>query len=499
MLHIKATYFVANEFKELAQMCFTNNSSSVVISEDLLGNDWDPGGNSMIIIDRKFKKQITGFMSAYPTYVLSFDTMKNLKMTLEHLQQSTIWSIKSPFLIVKSKSQRANARKVLEFMWQQDLLAAYYICSDEDSTNVFTLNPFKSYAPAPWVNLDKLSGNNTKTALFALKICESITFDKAQELNGHEINVAFFFDFKNVPPDKINIELSKTGRKIHSIETLLAHVNAERRSHFFPRSIKSRSFLNGYLNQLVDKTGDVMGKTRQLADTNYKYMDIITAYNEVEFSILTKKSNYLEAVSQVTCNYQFLFLTVFVLILIAIIVMINNKFDISGSIMYVMNLTAGMGVLIPLDRLSMRIIYLFGFVFIFTVMPDFQGQVSAILSKPLMRNVESLKDLYDNRYYVFYDGTLHNDMVNEKLWVIDEDKQYLKKSNFSELVKCAVEAQFNASIACIESRIDQLHYSSRSKQLHVSKDVIFKKYYIHWSRKNWSIKDKIDRASFASC
>nr|ACE75358.1 hypothetical protein GIP_L2_0090 [Glyptapanteles indiensis] len=487
-------------------MCFKSDSNPVIISADLEDNNRNPSGNSMIVIDHKFQKQIMGFISAYPTYVLSFESTGLLKAAIDHFRGSTLWSIKSPFLIVDNESKCSNAAAVLESMWKQDLLAVYYLCTHQDTTMVFTLNPFASYAPLPWVPVYKFGDNKKKLTLYGMQylkdknICRNVAFDKTKKLDGYKVMLAAFIDIKNTPRKMMvsamrNYLQKITPSKIINVYNILSHVNVTNSTQFLSYSAKRLSIRNGFVRQLVDKTIDMTAKSYKLAGTNFKYMDILTAYDEGTFSILTKKSNYLTSISQVACDYQFLFLTLVMLMLIGMIVIINNKFDISSGFLDVMSLSAGMGVLTPLDRLSMRIIYISGFLFVFTVMPDFQGQVSSILSKPLRRNVESLKDLYDNNYHIYFDGMLIDDIFHEKLWVTDEDNRYLHPSNFSELDKCVIKARLNSTIACIQDRVTQLRYTSISNDLHVSRDVIFKKFFVNWVRKDWNLKDKIDRIS----
>lgn len=150
-------------------MCFKNNSNPVIISADLMSNDWNPGDSSWIVIDHKFEKQATGFYSAYPTYILSFESIGDLTAAVNHFRKSTVWSIKSPFLIVERKSSCLNAEEVLQFMWTLDLLAVYYLCSDQETTNVFTLNPFATIVPAPWVIVHQFSENGKKSTVYAMK------------------------------------------------------------------------------------------------------------------------------------------------------------------------------------------------------------------------------------------------------------------------------------------------------------------------------------------
>ncbi|CAD6208085.1 GSCOCG00010354001-RA-CDS [Cotesia congregata] len=492
--------------KELAETCFKSNSNPIIISADLLSNDWDPGGNSWVVIDHKFQKQATGFNSAYPTYVLSFESIGYLKTTINHFRKSTAWSIKSPFLIVERKSLCLNAVEVLQFMWKQDLLTVYYLCSHRDATIVFTLNSYANYAPAPWLFFHDFSDNGKISTLYGMEytkdrnICRPFTFDKTKKLNGHKVKLGSFMNIENIPRENLASGTTKYLQKMKqkgsmTIYHILSLIKAKDKTWFFSSSTKMTSFFNGYVSELAVKSIDVMDKMFQLADTNYTFMDILTRYDIATYSILTKKSSYLTTISQVACNYQFLFLTIIMLMLIGMIIIVNNKFDISSGMLDVMSLTAGMGVITPLDRLSMRIIYISGFLFVFTVMPEFQGQVSAILSEPLRRNVESLKDLYDNNYHVYFDGMLTRDLLNEKLWVTDKDIHYLHPSNHSELRRCAVQALFNSTVACISLRNLQLSYASKTTNLHVSRDVIFEKYFIYWVRKDWSLKDKLDRVS----
>lgn len=140
-----------------------------MISEDLFDKNWDPVRNSLIVIDRGFNKQITGFLPAYPAYVLPFDSIDNLKPVIKNLQRSQFWNIKSPFLMVGKELGCLSARKVLEFMWNHDLLSVYYLCEMQNSTMVFTLNPYARYAPAPWKLIDQFDDSDKKLIVFSLE------------------------------------------------------------------------------------------------------------------------------------------------------------------------------------------------------------------------------------------------------------------------------------------------------------------------------------------
>ncbi|CAG5075056.1 Protein of unknown function [Cotesia congregata] len=235
----------------------------------------------------------------------------------------------------------------------------------------------------------------------------------------------------------------------------------------------------GFDERLFSGQYDAKNTMDQLADTNYKFSDF--------------KTDHLTALSEVDINFQFIFMTLLVLFLITVIIIMNNKFNVIEGIMDIVSMSLGMGIISPIGRLSMKIIYFFGFLFIFVVMPEFQGQISAILSQPARRNVETLQDLFDNKYHVFYNGLLQNDMINKQLWVTEEDQKYLHPSGSLDLEKCAPEAQQNSTIACIDLTLNQLLYALKLQNLYVSKEITFKKYYVFWTRKNWALKDKIDK------
>ncbi|CAG5092244.1 Protein of unknown function [Cotesia congregata] len=257
--------------------------------------------------------------------------------------------------------------------------------------------------------------------------------------------------------------------------------------------LDSKEFKYGYDEKLFNSHYDARNVRNQLADTNFKLTNFVTHYHESQYSILTMKTDYLRAFTEIEINHQFIFITLFVLFLIAVIIIVNNKYNVSEGIMDIVSMSLSMGIISPMGRLSMRIIYFFGFLFIFVVMPEFQGEISAILSQPARRNVETLKDLFDNKYHVFYDGILRKDMINAKLWVTEEDQKYLHLSSHAGIDKCTIEAQRNSSIACISKTTEQLLNLLNLKNLYVSKEITFKKYFVYWTKKNWALKEKIDR------
>ncbi|CAD6239250.1 GSCOCG00008662001-RA-CDS [Cotesia congregata] len=506
-----------NHTMELIDRGFANNSNPLIISSDLVDDQEasrsiDNGSPLIVINGDQRWKPIERFLPSYPTYILKLESPEKLVPLIIGFMDSTIWNIKSPIFILDI-SEGTHDRKVhwvLSFLGSLDILIAYYVCYDgkKDSTMVYTLNPYTQYAPSPW-NQVKFANDNdnseTKMTLYSLQYpkdlknnYKNIYFDKTEHLDGHKIKLMVPVIEKNLPKQSKQrhiIEYMKVVKKIkdYLLYSLPDYMKVTASLQIFEVNYYLKIIKHGYEERISSGQYDANNAMAQLADTNLKEIDFVKEYREMHYSILTKKTDYLTAITEIHMNLQFIFMTLCVLFLITVIIIMNNKFNVFEGIMDIVSMSLSMGIISPMGRLSMKIIYFFGFLFIFVVMPEFQGQISAILSQPARRNVETLKDLFDNKYHVFYAGLLENDMISEKLWMTKEEQKYLHPSNSRGLEKCALEALRNSTIACINLTINQLLYALKLQNLYVSKEITFKKYYVFWTRKNWALKDKIDK------
>ncbi|CAG5075105.1 Protein of unknown function [Cotesia congregata] len=494
------------------------NHTVIVIFSDLVDNQVakrsiDNGSPLIVINGDQRRKQIEGYLPSYSTYILRFESMYKLVSLILGFMRSSIWNIKSPIFILdisKAMHDNRNAGRVLDFLGSLDNLKSYYVCYDDkrDSTIVYTLNPYTQYAPPPWNRVKSANANNnpkTKATMYSLQYpkdlknnYENICFDKTQYLDDHQIKLLAraisLNSSKQNEQENINEVLKYFDKfKDYGLTSLPDYMKVKASIHVLKKYFGSDFIKYGFDGDLYNRQYDANSFRTQLADTNPDFTDFVTEYHETHYSILTKKTDYLTVVTEISINFQFIFITLFVLILIAVIIVMNNKLNVIEGIMNIVSMSLSMGIISPMGRLSMRIIYFFGFLFIFIVMPEFQGQISSILSQPARRNVETLKDLFDNKYHVFFDGLLEKDMINEKLWATKEDQKYLHPSSGAELAKCALKAQQNSTIACIDNTATQLLFALKLKNLHLSKEIVFKKYYVFWTRKNWALKDKIDR------
>ncbi|XP_044592904.1 uncharacterized protein LOC123270821 [Cotesia glomerata] len=487
--------------RELVEMCFTNNSNPVMISEDLLDNNWNPGQNSLIVIDRKFNKKITGFLPAYPTYVLPFKSIDNLKPAVDNLQRSKFWNIGSPFLMVGTGSRCSSTKKLLEFMWNRDLLFVYYLCENKNSSVIYTLNPYASYAPAPWKLIEKFGDSDKKLTLFRLEyikdpqICKSITFDKTDHLENAEIKFVHFekttsfliSDKKKLAKAVVESELKEDFVNLAKISVL---INATPILEIIPSSVPRRSDIQ----EFVDSRGDINNGYGFIDATDYEYVDVIAEYNDENIvSIVTKKTVSLTGISEKTNNVQFLIETSLLLVMFTIVMVIIKRNDVGLAVMEMVRLVTGMALETPLNRLAIKFIFFFGFLFAFMIVPDFLGNTIAMLMRPPKRNVDKLRDLYENKFHVYYLDILETDIMNEQLWVTDEDRKYLHPVLYTDIQKYVLKVRENSTIACIHFTDYLLTESGKDNNLYISTKAVFKKQLVSWARKNWPLISKFNK------
>ncbi|XP_044593668.1 uncharacterized protein LOC123271416 [Cotesia glomerata] len=498
-----STERVKSDARELVETCLTNNSNPVMISKELFDSNWNSEKNPLIIIDNVFQKQITGFLPAYPTYVLFFQSIESLKGIVNHLKKSTLWSIKSPFVIVETESRCKNTRRVLEFMWKQDLLSVYYLCNKKDLTAIFTLNPYASYAPKPWVLIEKFGDSNKNITFYSLQyskdpeLCKSITFEKTDHLKSVDIKFISFSSTytlltKKLHDSRLKLLLEKKLINIYHIPT---YINATPILDIaeYPNLFQ---LTRGFIQQLVDQTHDVLGTLMPITETDSKYVDVVTYYqHEYEIFIMTKKEVYFTVINEISSDVDFVVMTIAVFVMFTIALVLINREDICEALMDSMRLVVSMGLESPLNRLAMKFVFFCGFLFAFLIVSDFQGHVSAILSKPMRRNVETLEDLYKNKFHVYYLEKLRPDIINKQLWVTDEDKKYLHPIDTAQMYGCFERVKTNVTTACILTKIFILLSAADTSNVYMSKMPILKKQFVYWARKNWPLKSKFDEVA----
>ncbi|XP_057340131.1 uncharacterized protein LOC130677400 [Microplitis mediator] len=484
--------------KQLLELCFADQLNPVVISANLIDivagitkNEIIDG--SVVVIDNKFSsKNIEKHYPRYPTYVLSADPIDTLKKILDEIKSSDIWNIQSWFLIIGTKCQAAS--KVLKLLWALEVSSSFFICRHEskNETLVYTLNPFTNYAPKIWTQVEMIEEPKDRMTLYSQpfvndkEICQSLKFDKTKFLDGFPITGVGFGLEKNVSIGKVRPELFKFYPSInyYFFQNLMSVSNSTLVMYTDPHAL----VFNG--------TYDLQIPFKTLKFVNNEHIDFMAFYNQEGYVILTKKQKTIPIVNQITdnfFNYQTVTMSCIILTLILIAFCINSNFHLRLAFLDMLSLVLNMGIRSPLNRLPIRITFFCASIFMLIFNPALQGQIASMLTRPARENVETLHDLYKNKFDVYYPQRIHEEILNTKIWSNDSDKQYLHKSALVSYPYCEEIILKNPSFACViysDFLPDKLH-----DDLHLSKNVYFNEYDVVVSRKNWGLKNKLDKVA----
>ncbi|XP_057334771.1 uncharacterized protein LOC130673667 [Microplitis mediator] len=173
--------------------------------------------------------------------------------------------------------------------------------------------------------------------------------------------------------------------------------------------------------------------------------------------------------------------------IIDVLIIFHNGYQVRLAILDVLKLLMSMGMDTPLDRLAMKLTFFTAFLFVFIFGPSLEGQIFASLTRPPSQNVESLKDLYDQKYHVYYIQAIHNNVLGEELWKTEEEMKYLHPVPITFNVRDCVQLMMrDADVACIYINVGILTWAMKF-DFHISKSFVFKKNFFYHHRSNWAL------------
>ncbi|CAG5077153.1 Protein of unknown function [Cotesia congregata] len=306
-----------NHTMELIDKGFKNNMNPVIITSDLVDDQVVNGNidnvNPLIVVNSDFiGAKIKGYHPSYPMYILKFESDEKL----------------------------IKASWVLKFLGRFEILVSYYLCydNDKDSTIVYTLNPYSQYAPRPWKQV-KLADSNRKTnsTLLSLqypkdvkKSHKNVYFDKNKYLNGHTIKLLDSLNIQNSTQQDEQNEIDKYMKLIKQFKdvkltSLPDYIKVNTSIHVIENDLSSLIIKMGFDNRLSTSQYDAHNQMTQLADINYNFNDFVTQYQELHFSIITKKTDHLTAITEIDVNLNFIVITILVLLLIAVLIILSKE------------------------------------------------------------------------------------------------------------------------------------------------------------------------------
>ncbi|XP_057325637.1 uncharacterized protein LOC130667802 [Microplitis mediator] len=502
-----------NQVIDILKLCVPDQLNPLIVSNDLIDliypSSWegDDYSTTIMLIDDYIKtNNIQLYNRAYPTYLLPADLIVKSRSLLSNLQSSSWWNIISHFFVIENRDNLCkDSLKVLQSLWKADLLSSFYICNDShNKTMVYTFNPFTRRAPNFWEEVDKIDKPNDRWTLYNqplindTSICQNLTFDKTKFLDGYAVKAVGYPELNtnwsnSGMPNDVSLRKHYPYSHYMFFKTLFFALNA---TPIFSYGEHAR-FLNntpiGYLKSLINGTQDIVMNERFIAGNESSLVDTIRIYKENGFLILTQKRGVTTVFEQVSeyFDLEIALFIIFVLFITFVAIIRNNNRQYDLAFLDILSLTLSRDILVPLNKLYMRIIFVLATFIIFIVTSCLQGYFLSFITKPELKNVENMKDAHDLKYNLYAHPSIEQFIREQGLWG-DLDEKYLHIT-FDNRRECYSRIVYDNTTACLALFYIQLLYALKYNNLHMSKEVVLKRYDSFWVRKNWILKNKIDQ------
>ncbi|XP_057335915.1 uncharacterized protein LOC130674572 [Microplitis mediator] len=457
-----------NHTRQLLELCFSDQLNPLVIDLNLINIVHGIRSNddriiSVIPIDKNYHGPGDGdeksdfiVYPSYPTFVFSAETVNRRSTFLLNLQSNLVkinyWNPElSFFLVIGNKC--SDALQKLTALMDSDALKSYYICPNDfdNSTSIYTLNPYADRAPKPWQKVEGPKEPYSGSTLFKMSIindtnsCSSIMFDKTKFLGGHKLWV------RNL----LNKREGNLRQKILTFyENLFSEMNV--------------TLVNSRLHRKVDYLAIV--DTVELFSDMMEVHNIIPYFTQEGFIIVTQKQSYIPTFEQLIDSFftrERIAMSSVILTFFFLMMLLNHKYDFNAAVLDLLSFLLDMGISTPMLRVSMRITFMTASLFALMFNPVFQGQLTSFLSRPGHGNVETLQDLRDNNYHVYYTTkAVANELYDSNIWDKNSSEKYLHYSRFLDRNICADNVNRNSSIACVFDATDFEHIDPNT---HISK------------------------------
>ncbi|XP_057327779.1 uncharacterized protein LOC130669098 isoform X1 [Microplitis mediator] len=484
---IQNQLIVFKHMSQLLDLCFTNVTNPIVMSENVFNTFRLTAPKSLkrpiMIISTNFEnKDIQLHLHSHPTYVLTAQSNMEFGKLLIKLRSSRFWNVASTFFLVLELEQcDESAFTLLFILWKVNSLSSFVVCHEIGrGTSLYIFNPFTKRAPDPWIEVELIYEPNPQFTAYRrpfsndLTTCYNLDFDKTKFLDRYPIKVAAFtkqrdFIEKDVFP-RLNVTVLKN---------IFQQANDADLAH----------------NSLINDETDISQAQYDVNDAVDEDIDVIPVTMDMRFIIVTQKKTYRSLVRDIVGVFDLYsgIAVIVILLIITIMIILTNGYQIRLALLDVLKLLLSMGMDAPLDRFAMKILFFTAFIFIFTFDPALQGQLSAILTRPPSYNVETLKDLYDHKYHLHYYQSLHREMIGEELWTTVEDMRFLHPSLEAFPYKCLKLATQDDTVACIYPENMTIRDALEKQNLYISKTFLFQSNSVYLTRRDWPLKDQIHK------
>nr|ACE75275.1 hypothetical protein GFP_L5_0230 [Glyptapanteles flavicoxis] len=468
----------------ILELCYAGGVKPIAVTPNLINTIYQnlDGPLSTVTIfvlnDDIMTKELQLYYPSYPLYILSIDTTEQLDDLIYYLRSSPFWNLKSTIFVISNPEKSCrDAAAILKVLWRFDVLSSYAVCSETGNrTMIYTHNPFTKRAPDPWTAVRTTNNPSARWTLYHRffvndgKLCDSLIWDRTRFLDGYPVKIV-----NNFREDGFLEKLIFPSMNIFSYFT------------YFQRNETALITIN-----LIKGQQDVSSSLQSLIDLSRR-VDPIPAICEISFVIVTQERFFTSSFREMVLQFDistFMAIVIIILLFIVFLFTSNSVFHIGLGFLDFIYLLFNMEMDLPFRWLSIKIFFFIEILFMFTFGPDIGGQFLAVLSRPQSYKIESLQDLYTNRYHVYYFQSLHNKFMNEKLWETDEDKTFLNGEFDYSPNRCLELAVKDKTVACV-FRSDLVIKPALKLNLHVSQEFIFKINTVFPTRKGWVLNERL--------
>ncbi|XP_076619805.1 uncharacterized protein LOC143341083 [Colletes latitarsis] len=422
------------------------------------------------------------------TFVLILHSPDNLKSTIKDLRRTKWWNPSALYLILDDHSTQDgchNARQALKIAWKENLLSSTFLCVRENGLQLYTYNPFTSWAPQPWREAIKDSEDNDPWTLLVQSFdqsrtsCENLDFSKTRTLGGYPVNAVGLHSPPSLAIDLSKKSLTKLGGVDGTIATLLwSKLNASLRL----TGITNNTHYYEYLPLVSSGVYDLLMNIQYIF--NKPNMTMTYPHVNSGISILTRYPENESAHAKILKFMNPVFILGVILVCLGTVILLQVFFrrGATDASLEVLRMMLNNSMLRFPRRSSLRIYLVTVFLLFTLTVSTFQSNLSSLLTSSTPRlPVDSIDALKASRFTIYayhgYKNAVFDDVLFSRVKTVD----HWDCSDYVIKLK---------NVACAADRSTLLGIAFE-KNLHLSKHRINTLYSGLVVRSDWPLRSRV--------
>nr|XP_033334158.1 uncharacterized protein LOC117225000 [Megalopta genalis] len=426
------------------------------------------------------------------TFLITVPSSYRLRRSVQTLRDTSLWNPSALYIIVDDKESKAscrNAYRFLKTMWEEDLLSSTFACVNGESNNydVYTFNPFASWAPRPWQRVDENEEHRhgghwtllSQTFNLGRTTCGDLNFRKTGTLGGHTIRALA----RDSPPNMYIYPSEKGLAKLDGLDGTIAKMlwrklNATLRI----TAIRNVTHYEDYQRLLSKRGHDIFLNNQYI----FNKPDAITTYPHLNsgISVLTRQPENETAYEKILKFMNPVFMLAVILVCLATVILLRVFLGrgITEASLEVLRMMLTFSMLRFPRRSAYRIYLLTVFVLFVLTSSTFQSNLSSLLTSPSPSlSVDDTDTLIESRFAIYayrgYKNALFDDILFSRVKTVDH-------------WDCSEQVITLRNVACVADRSTLLRVAFK-KNLHLSQHRIQTLSSAFVVRPDWPLNDRV--------